>query len=158
MRAIHEEERDVGAETRCDPEQLLARERLLECLVGKPESSRCIGAAAAEPGGDRDRLLDPYPPLRLDACPPGELLERGANQRVVGKAFDSERGCVVELDPVDEVDPLQDRQNLVLAVVADRPDDEREIDLRGGRRSHSNALVSATKSAGASASARTSAF
>jgi len=123
----------------------------------KPKRGGGVGAAAAEPGGDRDGLLEPHAPLWLDARASSELLERRADERVAGKPFDSQRGRVVELDPIDKVDPLEDGQDFVLAVVTDRPDDEREINLRGGRRSHSNALVSATKSAGASASARTSA-
>src|SRR5262249_33674223 len=68
---------------------------------------------------------------------------------------DAKRRSLLDLDPVDEVDPLEHRQDLVLAVVALRPDDEREVDLRRcGCTHHANVSVSATNSGGESASAR----
>ena len=124
-------------------------------LVREPERGRRIGAAAAETGGDRDLLLDLDPPASLDPRGSSELAERRADKRVAGEAVDRELRRLCELDAVDEVDPLEDGQDLVLAVVAQRADDEREVDL-GRRRSsaHRRALASATNSAGASASAR----
>src|SRR6478752_7411970 len=111
--------------------------------------------AAAEAGGDRDLLLDLDPPASLDPRGSSELAERRADKRVAGEAVDHKLRRLFELDAVDEVDPLEDGQDLVLAVVAQRADDEREVDL-GRRRgsAHRSALVSATSSAGARASAR----
>jgi hypothetical protein len=116
-----------------------------------------IGAPAAEPRSDRDLLVDPDAPPRLDAGSAPELLEGAADERVAGKAVDPKGPRFVELDPVDQVDLLQNGENLVLTVVTRRPDNEREVDLGRRRGSHRSASASATKSSGGSASARISA-
>ena len=54
-----------AARDRVEP---VGRQRLVEeRRVGEPERRRGVGAAAAEAGGDRDPLLDPGAPARLDA-------------------------------------------------------------------------------------------
>src|SRR5436190_1807094 len=67
LRAVGEEERDVGSDLRGDAVQILGRQRLGERLVREPERGRRIGAATAEAGSDRDLLLDLDPPASLDA-------------------------------------------------------------------------------------------
>ena len=138
-----------------DRVELGRRERRLQRLVGEPEGRSRVGAAAAEPGRDRDPLRDRRTPAGLDAGGGGERGEGVADDRVAGEAGDRERRTGLDRDSVGEIDPLQEGRDLVLAVRAGRADDEREIDLRRRRRSHS-ASVSAANSAGASASARAS--
>src|SRR4029077_4034342 len=86
------------------------------------------------------------------AC--GEQLKRVAHERVAWEAVDVRALGRLDIDAVGEADALVDREELVLAVRAPRPDDEREIDLGGRGRSHESASVSATNSRGSSASAR----
>src|SRR5262249_61731248 len=117
-----------------------------------------VRAAAAEAGRDGDLLLDLNPPARLGARNAGQFVERRTHQRVLGEALDPKLGRFLELDPVDEVDALEDGQDFVLSVVAQRAYDQSEVDLRrGGSTAHRNASLSARNSAGASASARVSA-
>src|SRR4051812_40857024 len=158
LRTVGEEEWDVGSDLRGQAAQLLGRQRLGQHLVGEPKRGRGVGAAAAEPGGDRDLLLDPDAPARLDARTAGKLAERRAHERVVREALHPKLLRLLELDPVDEVDALQDGQDLVLAVIAQWADHQGEVDLgRSGGTAHGKALTSATNSPGTSASARVSA-
>ena len=92
-----------------------------------------------QPCGARERVER----ARGRSCPP-----RTRRRVVSARRLDA--------DPVAEVDALEDRHDLVLAVVADRPDDEREVDLRRRGADHASASASATNSAGSSSSARTS--
>ena len=79
LRAVDEEERHVGAEARRDRVELGRLERSLQLRVREPQGGRCIGAAAAEPGRNRNVLLDRDPPAvrrresaraqRVRACP-----------------------------------------------------------------------------------------
>src|SRR5260221_4042679 len=87
----------------------------------------------------------------------GEQLERVAHKRVLRETVDARVLRRYDVDAVGQADALVDVQWLVLAVLAPRPDDEREIDLRGCGRSHASACVSATKSPGSRASARVNA-
>ena len=105
---------------------------VVERLVGEPQSGRGIRAAAAEAGCDGDPLRDRRAPARLDAGGGAERDQRVAHERVAGEAGHLEARSGRDRDPVAEVDSLQDGHDLVLAVVAQWPDDEREIDL--GRR------------------------
>ena len=54
----------------------LGGERLVERLVREPERGRGVGAAAAEPGGDRDLLVDACAPARSHARLERERVER----------------------------------------------------------------------------------
>jgi hypothetical protein len=121
--------------------QFVRRQRLGERLVSEPKRGRRVGAAAAETGRDRDPLLDPHAPARLETRAAGQRAERLAHERVVCEAVDPELGCLVELDPVDEVDPLEDGQDLMLLVVTQRADDEREVYLGRCGRSHRRATT-----------------
>ena len=86
----------------------------------------------------------------------GEREQRVAHEAVLGEASDGEHRRRLELDPVREIDALQNRRDLVLAVRAHRPDDEREVELRRGRRAaHRSAAARRTNVSGVSASART---
>src|SRR5205807_551916 len=79
-----------------------------------------------------------------------------AHERVAGEAPHAQRRRGVELDAIGDADALIDGKHLMLAVVTQRTDHEREIDLRGSRCSHrSSAWASSTNCGGASASART---
>ena len=78
--------------------------------------------------------------------------------RVVRKPSTASRRPGVSSMPVAEVDPLEDRDDLVQAVAAPRADDEREVDLRrrdGPRRRSCDQLGEPENSSGASSSART---
>ena len=87
----------------------------------------------------------------------GEQLERAAHERVVGEAVDVDLASAGSTSiAVGEVDALENGRDLVVAVVACRPDDEREVDLRCRRRAAHSARASATNSSGSSASARVS--
>ena len=123
-------------------------------LAGERERRRRVGAAAAEAGGDRNVLLDAGLPARSRLR--RDRLERAPDERVPGEPGDAQLGRRLELDPVGEIDPLQDRRDLVVAVVAPGADDERKVDLRGRGRAVHSASARATNSAGSSASARTS--
>ena len=90
-----------------------------------------VGAAAAEPGGDGDRLLDLDLPARLDARDGREGLQRLGHDRVVG-----EPGHRKPISPTESatVSASEIRCSTVttscLPSVAERADDEREVDLR----------------------------
>ncbi len=66
-----------------------------------------------------------------------ERLERAADERVVVEARDVELLGGVQLDPVGELERRHQGHDLVLAVVAQRTDDEREVQLRGSLASRS---------------------
>ena len=128
-------------------------------LVREPERRRGVGAPAAEPGRDRDPLVDPHVPgrarrrrrRRARAAPLATSVSsaKPAHAQAVGR---------LEHERVGEVDPLQHGRDLVLAVRAARPDDEREVDLRRAPRArHATSPVSATNCSGRSASARSGA-
>src|SRR5579871_134383 len=155
LRAVREEERHVGTGARRERVQLAGQERFGERSVREAECRRGVGAAAAEPGRERDALLDLHPPARLDSGRRRKALEGRPNNGVALEAVDAKRGRFLDLDPVDKVDALEDGEQLVLAVLARRPDDEGEVELRGCRRPHHpSASVSATNSGGESDSAR----
>ncbi len=135
--------------------QDVPRQRLAEGVVRETQRRRRVGAAAAEAGRDREPLLDRRVPAGLDAGPRCEGLERAADERVAGEAVDAQLGGRRDVDPVGHADALVDGDELVLAVVAQRPDDERQVDLRGSGSPHRSASASARNSGGASASART---
>src|SRR5207344_669292 len=78
-----------------------------------------------------------------------------AHDRVLREPVDGRFGRRLDADPVAEVETLEEGDELVLAVAPDRPDDERQIDLRRGGADHGSSPVSATNSAGSSSSART---
>ena len=118
LRPFGQEERNVGADPGRDLVQTLDRERRRKRLVGQPQRGRRVGAPAAEPGADRDPLLDLDRPARLDARRFGQRQQRVADERVVRKAGDLEAGSRRERDPVGEVDPLEHRRHLVLSVRA----------------------------------------
>src|SRR5438876_1225294 len=107
--------------------------------------------------GDRQSLLDVDAPAWLDARVRSERFERAVDERVGEEAVDAECAGRLEVDAVGDPDALVHGDELVLAVGAKRADDEREVDLCGGGRSHVSAAASATNSGGASASARTEA-
>ena len=106
LRPVGEEERDVGADSRGNAPEPFWREWIGKRLVGEPERGRRVGAAATETGGDRDPLLDPDAPIWLDFGHAGELFQRVADERVARKTLDQELGRLLQLDPVDEIDPL----------------------------------------------------
>ena len=64
---------------------------------------RGVAASTSEPGGDRDALLDPYAPARLDSCGHGEGLEGASHDRVLGEALDRELVGGLEHDVVVDV-------------------------------------------------------
>jgi hypothetical protein len=85
----------------------------------------------------------------------GERGERPTDDGVLREPLDAELTAWSEGDAVAEVDSLQDRDDLVLAVCPSRPDDVRQVDLGWCRCApQRRAAVSVTNSAGASASAR----
>ena len=71
----------------------------------------------------------------------------------IGKPLDAKCVGRLDLQPVAEIDALEHRRDLVLAIGSSRADDQREVDLRV--RLHGRARASATNSCGARASART---
>ena len=138
--------------------ELGERERLTEGLVREPERGGRVGAAAAQPAGDRDALGEGRAPVRLDAGARGERDQRGGHERVLGEAVDAEAVGGCEGDPVGEVDTLEHGRHLVLPVGAMRADDKGEVELRGCRgASHRRAASSGGYSSGASSSARVAA-
>src|SRR5262249_6966758 len=163
LRAERQEEGHVRPERCRERMQLIVRQRVVERLVGDPESGCRVRAAAAEAGGDRDPLLDRRLPPGLDAGG----ARRKAPERAPEDVGDDRRMIAVrrhrdvdplpvrarDLDVVVEIDALEHGDDLVLAVVARRADDERQVDLRVGP--HASAAASATNSSGASSSART---
>ena len=68
-------------------------------------------------------LPDPRVPARVGVRGLGQPLERGSDERVLGEAFDPELGRRLDREAVGQVDPLQDRGDLVATVVAEGPDD-----------------------------------
>ena len=113
---------------------------------GQPQHGGRIGRAAAEPGGDRDLLLDRDPhrgasqPKRSrkasSAEPPGSAPDTRADDLVAA-------GCAaLEHDLVGQRHRLEDRADLVQPVVAPRSDVKAEVELRGsaGRRASTESL------------------
>ena len=102
-------------------------------------ASRSVPASAARRGRGRRSSA---PPTRVSS---GEAVDRSA--------------AAARQDAVGEVEALHDGRHLVLAVVAERADDEREVELRGRRRAVHAARASAraTNSGGSSSSARAAA-
>ena len=114
---LREEERHVGADRRRELGEPHRRERLRQELVREQQRGGRVGAAAAEPGGDRDRLLDLDLPARLDARDARQG-RRSASVTIVSSAnpdTDS-RSPAEQRDGVRERDPLQHGHDLVLAV------------------------------------------
>src|SRR5207302_1541006 len=127
-----------------DPLELFRRERLRQRRVRKPECGRGVGAAAAEPAGDRDALPDAGVPQRLRMCACRESLERTPHERVVGKTLDAQAVAGLDGDAVAEGQALVHGGDLVLAVSAAGAYDERQVDLGGGGRAvHRSASASA---------------
>src|SRR5204862_6264640 len=108
------------------------------------------GASAAEPGGDREVLLDRDAPAVRDV----ETCKRALDDRVGAEAAHGRLRRGLDRDAVGDVDALVDSQQLVLSVPAEWADDQREIDLGRGRTDQRSASASATNSEGSSASAR----
>ena len=133
-----------------------ARVEWLGQLGVRESQGRCgVAAATSEPGRDRDALLDPYAPARLDSCGHSEGLEGAPYDRVLGEAVDRKVVGGLEHDVVVDVHALEHREDLVLAVAANRSDDEAEVDLRvGARAPHPRCFPSSTNSSGWSSSAR----
>src|SRR4029079_9454232 len=78
-------------------------------------------------------------------------------ERVIVETGHAHVGRPRDGEPVGERDALVHRDELVVAVITARADDEREVDLGGGdAASHRSASASATNSCGSSSSARTS--
>ena len=146
--------------SRRDRREPLERERRGERVVREQERSRGVGAAAAEPCRDRDlassirtrqlgldarRAREPRraPPRR--SCRPAKPSTVEPRRRLESSIVSARSmRCRTVSD-------------LVLAVRAERADDEREVDLRrcAERAAHASLRVSSTNSGGSSASART---
>ena len=114
--------------------ELKRHSRDLEALTRQLEHRRCIGAPSAQSGRDRNALVDPNAPPRRAGrgfCKP---LECRPHEGVLGKPLDGDAGIEprLQLDPVMEVDPLQERGDLVPARLehARRPADEIGLDER----------------------------
>src|SRR5215216_7059918 len=94
-------------------------------------------------------------PAGLDFRLGRQHFERPPDKRVGGKAGDGELVRGVQPDPVGERDPLQHRRDLVAPVRPRRPDDQRQVQLRGGEQlGHASAAARRTNSSGSSSSAR----
>src|SRR5206468_7833901 len=87
----------------------------------------------------------------------GQALERRADERVLGEALDPQHVRRRERDPVGQLDALQNRCYFVPPVLAERPDDEGQVQLgRCERLAHlDSAFARARNSGGASSSALT---
>ena len=101
--------------------------------------------------------------FQIRACQRGSLSAASARRSSArrtsvssAKPSTAELGRRLDRDAVGQVDPLEDGGDLVPAVVAERADDERQVQLRGrGRTVHAGrASARATNSGGASSSAR----
>ena len=122
---------------RCRPRARAARRRRAArraCSFARRSAVAASELPPPSPAATRDVLLDLHAPARLDPRGAPRALERGADERVACEAVDAKLRRRLDVDPVDELDPLVDGQQLVLAVVAQRADDEREVDLRRGGR------------------------
>src|SRR5688572_8341594 len=153
--AAGEEEGHVRAECVGKVVQTIAGKRLVQGRVREQQRGRCVGAAAAEPRRDGDALRDVRTPPGSHAGLDRKRRECRPDEGVLREALDGEAVAECQLDTVREREPLQDGHDLVLAIRARRPDDEREVQLRGGRGACHSARVSSTNSCGSSASART---
>src|SRR5262245_59199167 len=159
LRPRLKEEGNVRAQLGPERLELLRSERFRERGVCEAEGGRRVGASAPEACGDWNLLPDSDAPYRLDAGRPGEPDERSADDRVARESLDRQSVTWGQLDPVADVDSLEDRGDLVQPIDAPRPDHEREIDLCRGNCSAllhpARASASCTNSSGASSSART---
>ena len=108
-----------------DAGETFRRERRVESLVRKPERRGGVGAPAAEAGCDRHALREASLPPRLDAGLGREQLQGAGHDRVAREPAHGWPRSRPELDSVGQVDPLEDRADLVLAVLAHGADDER---------------------------------
>src|SRR6266511_2809424 len=156
LRPVLEEVRNVCAEPRGELVQPFRRERIVEQVIREAEGGGRVRAAASESGRDGDPLANRRGEPRLGSGGLGELGESTRDERVPGEAVDGETRRRLDQDPVGEGKPLVDREELVVAVLPARADDECEIELRrGSPAAHSRALASSTNSLGSSSSART---
>src|SRR5437763_154510 len=92
------------------------------------------GAVRAQLRGERGGLLD----VRAPAGSRVEEPEGVADDRVGGEPVDRRLARGLDPDSVAEIDALEHGRELVLAVGAQRPDDEREVDLRRRGPDHSS--------------------
>ena len=112
--AVVEEERNVGAEAGSELVELARLERIVELRVREQQRGGGVRAPAAESGGDGHALLDANPPaVRRIEC-----LERAADERVGRESLDRGVGSRLDVDAVGQIDALEERDELVLAVGA----------------------------------------
>src|SRR5439155_18119435 len=154
LRSVLQEVRNVRAQRTRKRAQLRCGIGIASQRVCQPPRGRRVGAAAAQPRGNRKTFLDPRAEARAVAV--DHALEGATNERIAGEPSDAQRGRAVDRDPVGERNALVDRDELVVPVLTGRTDDERQVDLGGrGCATHSRASASARNSAGASSSPRT---
>jgi hypothetical protein len=115
---VAEEEGHVGADRRGDAMQLVRGQRPRELRVRERERRRSVGAATAEPSGNRDALLEPHVPPGGSPGGGGERCKGHVHERVVGEAVHDEIIRGLDLDDVVELDVLEHRGDLVLPVSA----------------------------------------
>ena len=123
---------------------------------GSGLSSAPLASRSAAAASERRRRARPRPGSASRSAPrqraparAASRVERRAHDRVVREAVDARLGRAARPRRVGEVEPLEDRHDLVLAVVAARADDEREVDLRrrpSAPLAHREPRVSATNS------------
>jgi len=65
-------------------------ERIGRKRVERAQDGGRVGRAAAEPGGDRDALVDPRAPVRIDPCSSHDGPEGALDQRVLREALDAD--------------------------------------------------------------------
>src|SRR6266516_876882 len=158
LRPVPEEVRNVCAEPRCELVQPFRRERTVEQVICQAEGGGRVRAAASEPRRHGDPLANRRGEPGLGSGDPSELGESTRDERVPGKPVDGETRRGLDPDAVSESESLVNRQELVIAVLPARANDECEIELRrSSPAAHSRALASSTNSLGSSSSARTAA-
>ena len=119
------DQRQGGDELRGDVGADLGGEggKVVDLAGGEPQDRRGVGAAAAQPGGDRDSLLDPDPHRRMVPTPRPQ-----ARQRPGGEVLALDPGTddlvalpLGDLDRVGQGQRLEQRAELVEPVLASRP-------------------------------------
>lgn len=139
-RAAEQEERHVGAEATGERVQARRTEAEAPQLVEADEDGRRVTAAAAEPTAcryalgdvDGDPGLDPRVAAQRVCRLPGEVALVGRNPRgIAGERDAGARGA--QLHVVVEGHGLEDRPQLVVAVLAGAEHLEAEVHLRVGR-------------------------
>jgi hypothetical protein len=111
--------------------------RLLDAFdltFGEPQHRRRVGAATAQPAGNRDSLRDLDPDRRMLPTAFAERLQ-GCRGEVLSAHLRADHlvaGRLGHVELVGQRDRLEQRANLVQAVVAWRPDEQAEVELGGG--------------------------